>query len=251
MENESLFSPLAEMSSDQFMEYSERRLQTLVASAIVPRFKVSETVLPNSILTDVVEDQDISEYLEREREFMVAVLEAYGRWSLDVDNVVLWDVDETMGKVAFVPNMEPVWHFRPAMQLLIPYLSIKYPEIKNGILTTRTVDGAMSGFEVYSDLLSRFPFFDTTHIYSVREVAISNGVPFTPSEENKEDLLYEALVERTQLPLDSATMLKYKVLQVLRTHNPDKHFRVIDDNAIADIEGENGLCVYYMQPNIW
>ena len=252
MTDESLFPPLQEMSPDQFMAYSGEMLQTLVAGAVVERFKIRENGSPNLILSEVVENQGIDEYLEREKEFMKRVLESYERWSRDDNNVVLWDVDETMGKVEFVNGSEYTWHFRPAMQLLIPYLSIRYPSIKNGILTTRSVEHAMKGFDGYSDLLESFPFFDTSYIYSARDVDLEVDCEIPRNErEKREKVMQDQLRDRTDMDVFPAVVNKYKVMQRLDEEHPETKFRIVDDCAIADIAGESGLCVYYMQPNIW
>ncbi len=225
---------LASLSPEEFIAQSNEMLQTATAALI-------ESISHESMyIMEAVKEEGIEPFVERERQFMQAVLEGFERWSKVPNNVVLWDIDDTLGKVLHLGVDGQVWYMRPAMQLLVPYLKGHYPDIKNGFITNRGKNGIPGDFEKYADLFREYPLFDFDLAYSVRDLQM----PYT-----EEVAICERFLSVTSR-VNSDFAHKYQILENLKLQHPDKHFRVIDDNAIAEIAGEDGVDVYYLMPKM-
>jgi hypothetical protein len=196
----------------------------------------------NKYIMEDVKEEGFEAFVERERQFMKAVLDGFEKWSKEANNIVLWDVDDTLGKVLYLGNdgNERVWYLRPAMQILVPYLKEHYPNVKNGFITNRKKTGIPGDFEKYSDLFSEYPFFDFDLAYSVRDMEM------THAQENEICDKFQPVTNR----VNSDFAHKYQIVENLKLQNPDVHYRIIDDNAIAMIAGEDGVDVYYMMPKM-
>ncbi len=186
------------------------------------------------------DEDDIQESLNRELKFMGVILASYELWAQEPNNVVLWDVDDTMGKAKFLNETStPEWFFRPSMQLLIPYISKRYPTIKNGIISNRRVDEARYGFDKYSELFDEYPFFDPNYIFSCRDEPTDKAAAKAISQE-----LFALYPGRTSRDAEK----KLLILRQLAATRHDIKWRVIDDMVEASAMGESGADVYYLMP---
>jgi len=80
----------------------------------------------------------VKKYLNNEVGFVRAVVEFYERLKTTANPVVLWDVDDTLGCTVRVQSSEPrKWRFRLSAQPLFSFLMEQYPDVQNGILTSR------------------------------------------------------------------------------------------------------------------
>lgn len=220
------------MTAEEFLESSTELLTATVAAVIVKIDSIKKHFM------EEVGEEGISKYVEREKEFMRAVLEAYANWSKEEGNIVLWDVDDTLGRAVFLSENSYEWYFRPGMQLLMPFLKSKYPDIQNGILTSGNEGMKTYYFLKYSDLLNNTQFFNPNMFYSTQDVEISN----------EEELLAE--LDEIDIRSNLGTAYKYVILQELKRKNPDTHYRIIDDNAISAVVKEDGLDVYELMPSV-
>ena len=110
-------------------------------------------------------------YAELEYKFADRVIEAYRRWSSEHEAIVLWDVDYTMGANPGSLHSggsvkEAKWGFRPAFLALIEFLDEKFPEIKNGILSTRSDANLREQLNSPSALGAIRAHIDQNHIYT-------------------------------------------------------------------------------------
>jgi hypothetical protein len=86
-------SPQQTTPNEEFLEKSSDLLTTTIASILEKRGNEAKYIMKD------VAEEGIGVYIEREKSFMVAILEGYERWSQEPNNIVLWDVDDTLGKV--------------------------------------------------------------------------------------------------------------------------------------------------------
>ena len=170
-------------SNSEFRDAGISRLATLQAE-FRERFKWSEFVdhyrefLTKHIteppgraefyFDDMLENSNLEAL---EYKFADRVIEAYSRWSQEDAAVVLWDVDYTMGANPGQLHSggdvkDAKWGFRPAFLALIEFLADKFPNVKNGILSTRTVSGLSTDLENERALAAVKSFIDAEHIYT-------------------------------------------------------------------------------------
>lgn len=227
-------SPQQTTPNEEFLEKSSDLLTTTIASILEKRGNEAKYIMKD------IAEEGIGEYIEREKSFMVAILEGYERWSQEPNNIVLWDVDDTLGKTVFDNKGNSEWFFRPAIQVLIPYLKNHYPDIKNGFLTTRTKDRIDEDFSKYADLLKEYPFFDPNLTFCTSDIKI---------DYEDEKILFNKL-QKVEPRVDSGTIYKYTIWEDLKSKNPNNRYRIIDDNAIAKIVGNDGIYVEKLMPMI-
>ncbi|MDP2632036.1 MAG: hypothetical protein Q8P30_04720 [Candidatus Uhrbacteria bacterium] len=76
--------------------------------------------------------ENINNAVEKEKTFIKKVINAYMNWSKENDPVVLWDIDDTIGRL-----QGERWGYRPSMPSILQFLKEKFPNIENGILSDR------------------------------------------------------------------------------------------------------------------
>jgi len=184
-------------------------------------------------------DDEIAAYtvraLEIEKTFCREVVSSYGRWALETSPLVLWDVDNTLGKHISVTAADPskityAWKFRPALVPLLTYLRERFPQVRNGLISNRAqLEEQLADPKYLAPVQS---FFDATHLYSCSEVQPSQEV----------ELYFKAL---DVLP-DGDHKKKLTILRNLQAAGVN--VKVIDDNQVAKTLGEDGLYTYSLVP---
>ena len=176
--------------------------------------------------------EDLPNCAEKEKLFCRMIIEAFARWAKEEKSpVVLWDVDETMGKYRFVKDGTE-WGFRPVIIPLFEFLKEKFPNITHGILSGRSE--IQSQLDDSNRLLRISRFIDSGYIYS----AEGKYVPSRVREEYEKNALDAGFF--------SVVVAKGEILRELRESG--KNVKDIDD-AVAALQGADGVCVYEMSPN--
>ena len=111
---------------------------------------------------------------ELEYKFADRVIEAYERWGREPNPVVLWDVDHTMGgdpsfaygSNEFRERTGIRWGFRPCFLELINFLHEKFPNIRNGILSTRGLENLRAQLQDPKELGAIQDVIDPAQVYS-------------------------------------------------------------------------------------
>jgi hypothetical protein len=99
------------------------------------------------------------ELSENERKFAEKVIRFYHGCSKD-NGIVLWDIDDTIGCIDYLMSYE--WRFRNSFYPLVDFLRAKFPNVKNGILSSRKPEDISSIIE----LMDRVKFFETDLVFS-------------------------------------------------------------------------------------
>lgn len=177
---------------------------------------------------EIVLEEDLPEVLEKEIEFARRVLDAYERWSPEEDPIVLWDIDDTMGKYTMGPARK--WHFRAAFGYVIEQIQERFPNVRNGIISDRKSLGELSLPEGFLD----------------------EGLVFlTGNEEvpaNQQPQVEEELFEMLDIWPDDAGVRKHLLIQKLLRQGLNVH--TIDDNRTTSALGDRGLCTELLMPRI-
>ena len=69
--------------------------------------------------------------------FAQRVLDAMDRWQEEDSPIVLWDIDDTLGKNSITEGDVLEWNFRPTILPLLAYIKKVYPGITMGIMSNR------------------------------------------------------------------------------------------------------------------
>src|SRR3989344_6047935 len=78
---------------------TEREIGALYKKLLVNKPEVLEEYL----------EEDLPRALERENKFAQAILDAYEVWSLEENVVVLWDIDDNIGKWTKIDDQDTWW----------------------------------------------------------------------------------------------------------------------------------------------
>ncbi|MCR4311433.1 MAG: hypothetical protein NUV54_02600 [Candidatus Taylorbacteria bacterium] len=190
------------------------------------------------------DEEDLHEAIETELKFSRAVLTAYERWRGEKDSVVLWDIDDTLGKNQFlvaIPECVSRWGFRASILLLFAFLREQAPEVKNGIVTDRLI--AREQLTDPEQLGHVSSFFDSEQVYSshgfTEDYCLEHGG-------DVEEVLEERFRERGLMSTRSATD---KALLLERLRSDGMNVKIIDDMSVAALEEKNGVWVYHCMPD--
>lgn len=209
--------------ANQFLDLHKEKIATFFESHI--RNTLSDSKLKRYMEDDL--EKDLSKNIENEVEFVKEVTKSYERWSSASDSIVLWDVDDTMGK--HTNFGESKWIFRPSLLPLMHFLQENFPQIKNGILSNRS---QMSD-QLDMEPMNQVDFFlDRERLYSSRDVFISSDLHETLSNE-----VYSATGRYPNIDHEQ----KLTLIKELKSFG--LNIKDIDDNRVAESLGENGLYV--------
>ncbi len=164
--------------------------------------------------------------LSKEESFSRKIIEAFEKWESEGDVSVLWDIDYTIG--AYRMGMKDQWRLRASIVPLLEFLHEHFPQIKNGIITSRTVDDTKENFKDPKALAAVAPYFDAEEIYTS-----AGGIEKLPAALKTEllDTLKKSIEhDTTQF---NPILDKYAILKELKEsgHN----VKTIDDNDVAAI----------------
>lgn len=195
--------------------------------------RVLSKEISNKLAVEILEE-DLSDAVNQEKKFTQEIISAFSRWSKEVSPIVLWDIDDTMGKVNLSQD-NPEFMPRPTLLPLLKFLKEKFPHIKNGVLSNRVK--VLEQLQDDKQLKSVAPFIDTQYIYSCRNIEV------LPDEAEK----YEAEGEKFELDVNPDYMSKRKIINSLLKDG--LQIKCVDDNDVAIIMGQDGVCVYLMMPD--
>ncbi len=216
-----------DMSPDEFLSWVSPMLEFEVKRKI-------EISPDASWLTKEELLEDYKKALEKEKGFCKVVVAAYEKWSVEPEPLVLWDIDDTLGKyfpvVAEDGGEVLEWKLRPSLPFLLPYLRGNFPTIRNGLLSNR-ID-LNTQLEMPDQLGSIADFFDTSHLYSCRGQAPSPVV--------------KAHFREIGVYPDGDHERKLTIVWNLRDRG--LNVKVIDDNRVAKTLGEDGVFTFYVAP---
>lgn len=208
--------------ADQFLDLNEVEIRSFFEKHI--RDKYTES--PHRVEEELTET--LLENTEKEIKFVRSLIESYEKWSHEPEPIVLWDVDDTMGKYDFDLNPRK-WIFRPSLISLMNFLNENFPNVKNGIMSNR---GSI-GIQLDSEPLNKISFFfDRNHLYTSRDVNITR--------EAQSSLTAEIRAAGDFPNMDH--LQKLKLFRELKSK--DLNVKIIDDNSVAKSFGVDGLCVW-------
>lgn len=218
--------------AEQVSGLSREELATEIRSRYTALYKNDEELLQEIL------EEDLPKAVEREVQFVQAVVDAYQRWSQEDEVVVLWDIDETLGIYSLPPDEHAmVWRFRPSVLSLMDYLQKTFPQVKNGLLSDRT--HLQEQLEEAKYLGPIADFIDAEFLFSCRDV------PVLPQERTA---LEEELAAIPGVIPSSDHLNKTYLLRGLKDRGVN--VKVIDDNKVADTWGEAGLRTYHLMPKV-
>ena len=216
-----------------FSEFEERvfpGLPEVMEKNLRSKFDTGERM--DEFIAERIEE-DLPGAIQSEREFSRQVFEVCARWANERDSIVLWDVDETMGKYLFGPDGKPRWGFRPVLLPLFEFLQEKFPGLRHGILSSRGDIQDQLNDPEHLQRISRF--IDPEHVYSSRGKYVPSQVENAYHEKGQEQGIYNITPEKAE------------ILRELRESG--KNVKDIDDDGVAALAEKDGLCVYAVWPN--
>ncbi|MBP9759717.1 hypothetical protein KBD45_08550 [Candidatus Dojkabacteria bacterium] len=190
--------------------------------------RIKATLGHNNELLDMALD-DLTEIVEREVDFVTNIINSYDRWSDEEAAIVLWDIDDTLGKVHSTKESS-VWRFRPSMVELLDFLSTEYPNVKNGIISNRA--DVTNIFNPDGPLNEISKYFDKQLLISTRELKLEGNISAEIEQEVKAMNLP---------PPDTDCIAKFSILKTKR--NEGLNIKIIDNNVVAKAWGVHGVYV--------
>lgn len=173
----------------------------------------------------------------RENAFRRCVLARIEAWSTEQSPIVLWDIDDTLGKVVIGAGVA-IWKTRPCVPELFQTLSERFPSIRHGILSDRLVPEitAMLGGQTPlgdASLLAVERLVDAELIFSANEALFSEDQCLKDRFEDLKRLFWAK----------TGIYRKLAILQRLRETEMNVH--LIDDLPMAaEIPGGCPFALY-------
>ncbi len=183
-------------------------------------------------------EDSLPELIAKDMEFARLVVKKFDEWSKEQDAVVLWDIDETMGKM-YANNSNAgkyEWRLRPVFQEVVKYAQENYPNLTHGVLTTAPEAGIQSRLaELYTG-----GFLSHEHTYSV------SNPQLTSHDRNSMEAFSRQQTGDEYITLSDGETAKLLVLTGLK--GTGVNVKNIDDGRSALVWKEDGVCVYELQP---
>lgn len=189
----------------------------------------------------------LQEKIEGEKYFFEEVLRESEALVMDTNNktsIILFDIDETIGKALFDKkgNFSGTL-LRPALLPLLEHIQQKFPHVEIGFITTRSKEGVMDQLEDEHQFASIKKFLSLNRMYSVarQEVYMSTD---EQSEfiKNSPVINQASVTEETEWHLNSGDILKLKVLEELQLKEPHTGVLAVDDFQYAGLL-KRGVCL--------
>lgn len=169
--------------------------------------------------------------LRNEKLFSQKIIDSYLRWSATANPLVLWDIDDTIGQRDLEKKS---WHFRPIFLEVIDFLKNKFPQIQNGIMSTRL----SFDFDNPDELAPMKDYFNLDEIYSSADVDYQDQ---RGKEIAKESLVWQEEGKIKRGGGSPEFIKKYRLAQDLRSQGKD--IKIIDDLDVAKVFGQDGVWV--------
>lgn len=220
-------TPMEQSSTEAFIQ----SITADIKREVLTRYR------PADYLADDEIKIELEEALKKEVDFCRMVLDAYNRWSQEEDPVVLWDIDDNVGKSFATAGESPnqivyTWRFRACLMPLIDHLQAQYPNIKNGILSDRPELEKQLNDPKLLEALSTW--VDHQHLYTSRTI--------TPSDE-----ITKFFEERDEYP-DTGQLQKLTIIRDLQQRG--LNIKVVDDNQVAKTMEDDGVYTHYLMPDV-
>lgn len=170
-----------------------------------------------------------------EQRFTDHLIEAFFRWDKEGNALVLWDLNVTIGDIN--EDLGPsTFGFRPSFLTLAAFLKSKFPDVKNGILSSWP--SIASAFGSGKDLERAHAFFDQQHLYSAQ------AAPDTQSPSSM--ALIEEVARRLEeqgVPGELERFRKEKIAVLAQLRNEGLSPKVVDDDFYVLGLGSGAVCL--------
>lgn len=194
---------------------------------------------------DMIEEdaKTIENLINSEFLFSREVIKAFYRWAQEQNPLVLWDIDETIG-AGISTSKGKFFTLRPSMLELLGFLKKNFPNVRQGILTNKTMP-----FN-FSRMKSRFIEHDPEYAKHISEVVgktmqnlkplegLLDSAEFYSSEPETEHVT-AAFSEQHNHVNDLGKILVMNRLRNVYRQNP----KLVDNENVATELGSDGLCL--------
>lgn len=219
-----------ESSQELIAEFWERFGN--VEEKIIERIKASKEGEMLFDFDDEMDQEELEESVEREIKFAESVIQKYTDWSQEESPIVLWDIDDTLVRNVYSDDAPNGMYqaIRVTALELLSFLKEKFPNITNGILSNRDeLEEQLNNperLQVLSDFMNRDYLYTSRH----------EDVPKEVEDEFRE------LFKNGYYNVNGDSQQKNMVINRLKEEG--LNIKVIDDNQIAELQGDDGLYVY-------
>jgi hypothetical protein len=189
-------------------------------------------------------DSELELYLNHEVGFVRAVVEFYDQLKDLNKPVVFWDVDETLGssEANFSTSSSTEWRFRLSAAPLFRFLQERYPEVQNGILTSRAYSilplqmTSVDFLGCLGSAINRELVFSSRDIYEL----LANSGSSALREDLARNVLSDDFLTIDSLISKPAALAKVLALHQLMSIYQDNTLHLIDDLEIHVPEAWTG-----------
>lgn len=119
-------------------------------------------------------DDEVNRTVEKEEKFTTNIIEAFEKIKKNSqEKIILFDIDETIGKIKAIDERQNKTVLRPSFELLLENYFNKYlekKELKIGFLSSRSKDSICNQLDDINHLVSIKKYVDKDYIYSTRDV---------------------------------------------------------------------------------
>lgn len=192
--------------------------------------------------------EKVEEKIDGEKYFFQEVLhgaEVLAGDSEHTKSVILFDIDDTIGKPVF--DREGNFSgtiLRPTLLPLLENIKEKFPAMEIGFLTTRSKEGVVSQLEDEHQLASLKKFISADRIYSVARQEVYMSTDEQSEFVQKSPIVnQEHVTEETGWYLHPGDILKLKMLEELNANEPATSVLAVDDFSYAGLL-KNGVSVH-------
>lgn len=187
-------------------------------------------------LTDKYKTEDLANAIKKEREFVIGLLDKCTEWSKEKDPIVLFDIDDTIGKRS---TTDGKWRFRPSFLGVLQYAQENFQNLKFGLVSNRTETAQM--IQNGGELSPLEKYVDANHIYRLVDCRIQLN-----------SLDYDDTAKKVWGLLDGHAshdeVRKYAMVNDLRESG--LNVMLVDDCDAPRCFGANGFCVKQMMPYV-
>lgn len=180
----------------------------------------------------------IPEELEKEKKFTHDILMACARWAQEQKALVLWDLDETIGRYDTSDNLR--WKFRVSIFELMELLKKQFPGLHHGILSDDARENIVDDQKGKRNLSRFLAYVDQQHVYS------SRTIEFESQEDLEEQEMFKKMAREKNCNYSPGVLKKMKKLADLKKEG--FNVKIIDDNDCALLQGGDGVSTKALRP---